>query len=175
MGRISQMMVRNALRERPQPKGDLVHVPNYPGYLFCPESDWLYSIKMTDCDLYPLQRITPTDYDDFEGWNVSNNGHKHRLSVSDLRKLDTNQGIEMNPTSINNYPTTNAVEYKGKFLIGSIHKETGAVSFTVFPARQPSLESAKKEAARLAASDKSKMFMAVEVKAIATVQEVVFL
>jgi hypothetical protein len=76
---------------------------------------------------------------------------------------------------INNAATTNGADFKDKFLIGSIDKNTGAVSFSTYPARQPNIEAARKEAARLATIHKDKMFMAVHVEAIATVQDVVFL
>jgi hypothetical protein len=167
-------MVRNALATRPAPKGVLIPVPRHAKYLFCPDSDWLYSTKMSQCEYYPLQRIDPTEWNDnFEGWNVTDDGVHCKLSIDKLRSLKPHEGKQV--TNIQNAPTTNAADFKGKFLIGSIHKETGAVSFTTFPARQPTLSAAKKEAARLAQTDKTKMFMAVEVQAIATVQDVVFL
>lgn len=75
----------------------------------------------------------------------------------------------MNPQTA---ASTNPADFKGKFLIGSINKTTGAVSFSINPARQPSHEAAKKEAARLAKLDQNKHFMVVEVKDIATFSEI---
>lgn len=68
--------------------------------------------------------------------------------------------------------STNPQDWKDKYIIGSIHKETGAVSFSSKPARQPGFEAAKKEAARLAKLDPTKHFMAVHIEAIASYQEV---
>lgn len=176
MASYNTTMVNNALLTRPAPSGPLYAVPRHEKYLFCPETDWLYSTKMSLCEMYPLQKILPETWNDmFEGFKVSDNGHKCSLSIRDLRKLKETQKMWPNDKQVNNAENPSAVDFKGKFLIGSIHKETGAVSFSAFPARQPTLEAAKKEAARLAQSDKSKHFMAVEVKAIASVQEVVFL
>jgi hypothetical protein len=76
---------------------------------------------------------------------------------------------------IDNAPTTNALEFKGKFLVGSIHKKTGAVSFSVSPARHETQDSACHEAARLAGQCAEKHYMVVNVTDIATQNTVVFL
>ena len=167
--------IQNALATRPAPKGELIPVPGHEKYVFCRETDWLYSTKMS-VDYYPLKRIEPEEWNDhFDGWEVSDNNVKVRLPVTFLRELKGKQSMWNEPKQINNAANPTGVEFKGKFLIGSIDKKTGAVSFSAFPARQPSLEAAKKEAGRLAMLHKDKHFMAVGVEAIATVQEVVFL
>lgn len=165
--------IQNALATRPAPKGELIPVPGHEKYVFCRETDWLYSTKMS-VDYYPLKRIEPEEWNDhFDGWEVSDNNVKVRLPVTFLRELKEKQ--QMWPKEINNAATTNGADFKDKFLIGSIDKNTGAVSFSTYPARQPNIEAARKEAARLATIHKDKMFMAVHVEAIATVQDVVFL
>lgn len=73
---------------------------------------------------------------------------------------------------VRNASSTNPTDYKGHFLVGSIDQTTGAVSFAINPARQPSHEAAKKEAARLAKLHQNKHFMVVEVKDVATFSEV---
>lgn len=173
MAKYMNDMVLNALRTRPSPKGVMIPVPRYEKYLFCPEVDHLYSTKMAQCEFYPLQRIEPTQWNDhFDGWNITNNGDRAKLSIDYLRKLKPK---EETMSMIPNTPSTNAADFKGKFLVGSINKTTGQVSFSAHPARQPNREVAKAEAARLAAVEKGKMFAVVQVLDIASVQDVVFL
>ena len=172
MGISQSQMIRNALRDRPNATGEYVRVPKHPRYIFCPETDWLYSTKFDQCDYYPLQRRDPTEWNEwFDGWQVTDDGKKVKLSIDYLRTLKETEKMSL----IQNNPTTNAADYKGKFLVGSINKSSGAVSFSTIPARQPNREVAKAEAARLAQSDKSKMFVVVQVLDIASVQDVVFL
>jgi len=167
--------IRNALATRPEPKGDLIVVPGHEKYLFCPETDWLYSTKMS-VDYYPLKRIEPEEWNDhFDGWEVSDNNVKVRLPVTFLRELKGKQKMWNEPKQLNNVANPTGLDFKNKFLIGSIDKETGAVSFSALPARQPTREAAKKEAARLAGLHKNKHFMVVNVTDIASVQDVVFL
>src|ERR1700740_532364 len=85
-------MVRDALITRPEPSGPMYAVPKHEKYLFCPETDWLYSTKMSGCEFYPLQKIMPEIWNDmFEGFKVSDNGIKCSLSIRELRKLKDTQ------------------------------------------------------------------------------------
>lgn len=174
MGITQSQMIRNALASRPNATGTLIPVPRYERYVFCPETDWLYSTKFERCEYYPLQRILPTQWNEmFEGWKVTDDGDVVYMKIDFLRKLKPKVKKQM--TMIPNTPSTNAQDFKGKFLVGSINKQTGAVSFSAHPARQPNREVAKSEAARLAQIEKGKMFVVVQVLDIASIQDVVFL
>lgn len=62
---------------------------------------------------------------------------------------------------------------RGHFIIGSIHKRAGAVSFASQPKVHESEGAAIEEARRLAVEIPEKKFMVVEVKAIARTTDVV--
>lgn len=171
MGISIKQQIANAVSTRPAPQGVLIPVPRHERYVYCPETDWLFSTKMKQVEYYPMSRIYPCAVNEmFDGFLITDNGIKTKLSIESLRKLK-----ESTCMNLQNSASTNPADYKGKFLIGSIHKQTGAVSFSVNPARQPGRNSAKTEAARLAAQDNTKHFMVVEVTDIATMQNVVFL
>lgn len=74
-----------------------------------------------------------------------------------------------------NYGTRNSVAgivATGDYIVGSIRKSDGAFSTSASPAKHLSLMSAKQEAARLAAIDKSKKYVVLKAEAIASVEEV---
>lgn len=62
---------------------------------------------------------------------------------------------------------------RGHFIIGTVHKTTGAVSFAAQPKVHYDEDSAVAEARRLAVTCPEKKFMVVEVKAIARTTDVV--
>jgi hypothetical protein len=158
---------RQALR----PSGPMFEVPEFPQYVYCDSQEQLYSTKMSGCDFYALKRVMPTEWNDqFDGFIVTVNGIRNKLPISFLKMLKDH----VMPTLNNSY-TTNPADYKNKFIIGSLHKTTGGFSMTASPCRQPTREAAKAEAARLAALDKTKMFVVLNVTDIASVQDVVFL
>lgn len=61
---------------------------------------------------------------------------------------------------------------KGDLIIGSIHKTTGALSFSANPKVQPNFLTASQEAERLAKLNTEKKFVVVEVKGIVSVNNV---
>jgi hypothetical protein len=77
-----------------------------------------------------------------------------------------------------NYGAKNSVAgalQRGDWIVGSLNKATGAFSTSNLPARHLTQTSAKQEAARLAAIDKSKKYVVLNVEAIASVEDVVWL
>lgn len=174
MGLTVKEQVEKALEDRPHAKGNVIPLPKYPAYVYCPETDWLYSTKFNKhVDYYPLQRRTPDQWSDFDGFEFTDNYEKVKVSIKSLRSLVTKEEETM--PSIQNSTTKNPADFKGKFIVGSISKKTGGMSFSLNPARHPTRESARTEAARLAQVDNSKMFVVCEVLDIASVQDVVFL
>lgn len=169
----------NLYRERMQgvearkcirPEGILIPVPAHPKYLFCPSQDQLYSTKMAGIDYYALKRVNPTEWNEqFDGFCITESGTRYKLRADYLRTL---KEPDMNP--IQNSFSTDAADYKGKYLIGSISKNNGVFSMTQNPARQPTRDAAKHEAARLAKLDPSKMFVVLCVTDIASLQDIVW-
>lgn len=160
-------------RKRLRPEGILIPVPAHPKYLFCPSQDQLYSTKMAGIDYYALKRYDPEIWNDyFDGFCITESGARYKLSADYLKTLKANADMRDEMAAIQNNYTNNPADYKGKWLVGSIQKTTGAFSMTSNPARQPTREAAKNEAARLAKIDSSKMFVVLNVTDIASFQDV---
>lgn len=167
--RMKYVEVRKCLR----PEGVLISVPAYPKYFFCPSQDQLYSTKIAGIDYYALKRYDPEIWNDyFDGFCITESGVRFKLSIDYLKTLKATADMRDDMAAIQNSYSNNPTDYKGKFLIGSIHKITGAFSMTANPARQPTREAAKTEAARLAKIDSSKMFVVLNVTDIASFQDV---
>jgi hypothetical protein len=161
------------VRKCKRPDGILIPVPAHPKYLFCPSQDQLYSTKMAGIDYYALKRVNPSEWNEnFDGFCVTESGTRYKLSAEYLRTLKATADMRDDMAAIQNNYTSNPADYKGKWLVGSIQKTTGAFSMTSNPARQPTREAAKNEAARLAKIDSSKMFVVLNVTDIASFQDV---
>lgn len=121
MGKYMASMVKKALDTRPAPSGTLLRVPKHERYVFCPDTDWLYSTKMDDyCDFYPLQRHEACEWTDFEGWQFTDNREKVKVDVKYLRTL--NEGNTKTMSMIPNAASTNPADWKNKFLVGTINE-----------------------------------------------------
>lgn len=73
---------------------------------------------------------------------------------------------------INNANTVK--NFKGNFIIGSIHKQNGQVSVSPNPSAHDTRAEADAEAARLATTMPDKKFLILQVVGIASTQNVVF-
>jgi len=64
--------------------------------------------------------------------------------------------------------------HKGRYMVGSIHKTTSAISFSANPITHSTIGAAKTEALRLANLDPTKKFIIVVIDSIVSKQDVVW-
>lgn len=62
---------------------------------------------------------------------------------------------------------------RGEYIVGSVDKKTGTLSFSTNPSKHFSFQKALEEAKRLAGIETGKKFVVVEVKAIASAVDIV--
>lgn len=105
-----------------------------------------------------------------DGYNMSYQGKRRFIGVDELLKIveDNEKGFKMA------FSSQKGGLKSGDLIIGSITKDRGAVSFSSDPAVHSIILLAKAEAARLATNDKTKKFIVVEVRAVASVNDVVW-
>jgi hypothetical protein len=146
----------------------MVPIKGFPMYLIDSESLKVISFHKT---LLGCERVLERDDSGKEGYTLYQEGSSKFFSKEDLRgtvelhkiKLALKDKEEMTKVGI---PVT------GDFLVGSLSKLNGAMSFSAFPGKHADLLKARTEAARLAGIDKTKKFVVVEVKAIASANDI---
>jgi hypothetical protein len=119
---------------------------------------------------YELKRCEKNEYynrkDD--GYNLYYCGDRKFITVEELKRIVNKQKEKKMP----HFASQRGGLKSGDLIIGSFLKNSKAVSFSSDPMIQDNLTDAKKEASRLAQVDKTKKFVVVEVKAVASVADV---
>jgi hypothetical protein len=107
------------------------------------------------------------------GYRLYNNGKTKFITVDELKRI---VNVERAKAAVRvNSPmktSVGGVVQTGDWIVGSITKIGGMFSMSSAPARHPTKDSAKAEAARLAAIDKQKKFVVMKIEAMASTQDV---
>lgn len=144
---------------------DLFVVPGYPNYKIKDDGS---TVKVVSYAISPYGRDLTRAYEDGSyGYRLSKNGVSKFFSVAALKQfVKEAKGKTVNRNSVSGVVKT------GDWIVGSIDKQSGKFSTSAMPAKHPTEASAKSEAARLAEINKGSKYVVLNVKAIASVEQV---
>jgi hypothetical protein len=147
---------------------ELIEIEGYPKYRLEMET-----LKVVSYYKDPHGRYRAPEFDDRgrRGYRLFRNGRSEFFSCDTLNRFVVLHKLK---GKLNMRTSVNGVVRTGDWIIGSMTKDTGVFSMSTYPARHPSESSAKTEAARLAAVDKTKKFVVLKIAGMAAVQEVVW-
>lgn len=152
---------------------DTIAVPGFPMYEL--QKDDLKILSFHKCSSGRYRSLECTDTG-LMGYTLYNNGKRKFFSMNDLiaiieldkiKNVLVKKGNKMVQAKV-------GVPMKGDYVIGSLSKMNGGLSFSEFPAKHMTLDQAKTEATRLATTHKDRKFIIMKVEAIASTTDVVW-
>lgn len=151
---------------------DWIDIPGFPDYKLDPKTLKVVSFHYSRNG---KQRSLGQNEIGVDGYRLYNNGNNRFFTLDELRGTVELQKIKLSLKEKNKMTNIAiGVPASGDYIIGSLSKMDGRLSFKEFPAKHKTLPAAKSEAARLAQSFKDKKFIIVKVESIASVSDVVW-
>lgn len=151
---------------------ELISIAGFPKYLLNPQTLEILSFHYSRNG-----KLRAPNWNDkgSKGYRLYNNGKTRFFSLEELKGTVELHKIKCSLKEEKKMSQANTgVPVKGNFIVGSLSKVNGALSFSAFPSRHTTWTAANNEAARLAQSVKDKKFIVVEVKGIVSVSDVVW-
>lgn len=150
-------------------KSDMMCITGFPDYRWNPDTEEMISFHVDW-----KGRVRKINYGENgeRGYQLYYRGKRKFFSVKALRAEA--ELFKISKILKKEKVMSVRVPKKGDFLVGSLTKSNGAMSFSAYPGCHETLPKANQEATRLAQTVKDKKFIVVEVKGIASCQDVVW-